>query len=386
MREFQFLQTPGPTNVPGRILRELSRPTIDHRGPDFPGLSERVISGLQSVFRTNQPVVIFPSSGTGAWEAALVNTLSPGDSVLMYETGYFATLWKDMAQRLGLNVNFLPGDWRTGVDASAINQTLIDDRDKKIKAVCCVHGETSTGVVSSVPDIRKAMDDADHPALLIVDAISSLAASDYRHDEWRADVTISSSQKGLMLPPGLSFNALSDNALRASKTASLSKSYWDWNTMLASNKSGYFPYTPATNLLYGLAEALAMIREEGLDETIARHARLAEATRRAVTDWGLEIYCNEPQQFSNSLTAVLIPRDYDADEFRSLVLENFNLALGGGLGKLAGKIFRIGHLGCFNELMLCGVLSGISMGLQITGVPLKRTGVDAALEYLGEHT
>jgi alanine-glyoxylate transaminase/serine-glyoxylate transaminase/serine-pyruvate transaminase len=386
MREFQFLQTPGPTNVPGRILRELSRPTIDHRGPDFPDLSERVISGLQSVFRTNQPVVIFPSSGTGAWEAALVNTLSPGDSVLMYETGYFATLWKDMAQRLGLNVNFLPGDWRTGVDASAINQTLIDDRDKKIKAVCCVHGETSTGVVSSVPDIRKAMDDADHPALLIVDAISSLAASDYRHDEWRADVTISSSQKGLMLPPGLSFNALSDNALRASKTASLSKSYWDWNTMLASNKSGYFPYTPATNLLYGLAEALAMIREEGLDETIARHARLAEATRRAVTDWGLEIYCNEPQQFSNSLTAVLIPRDYDADEFRSLVLENFNLALGGGLGKLAGKIFRIGHLGCFNELMLCGVLSGISMGLQITGVPLKRTGVDAALEYLGEHT
>ena len=384
MREFQFLQTPGPTNVPGRILRELSRPTTDHRGPEFPDLSERIFSGLQSVFRTNQPVVIFPASGTGGWEAALVNTLSPGDSVLMYETGFFATLWRDLAQKLGLNVTFLPGDWRTGVDAAAVSQALIDDRDKAIKAVCCVHGETSTGVVSSVPDIRKAMDDADHPALLIVDAISSLAASDYWHDEWRADVTISSSQKGLMLPPGLSFNALSDNALRASKTASLSKSYWDWNAMLASNKNGYFPYTPATNLLYGLAEALAMIEEEGLDATIMRHARLAEATRRTVTGWGLEIYCSDPQQFSNSLTAVLMPGNYNADEFRSLILEKFNLAVGGGLGKLAGKIFRIGHLGCFNELMLCGVLSGVSMGLDTTGIPLKKKGIGAALEFLGE--
>ena len=377
-----FLQIPGPTNVPERVLRAMDRATIDHRGPQFARLGREVLEGLRLVFRTSGPVIIYPASGTGAWEAALVNTLSPGDRVLMFETGQFATLWQRLATRLGLTVDFIPGDWRHGADAHAIERKLVEDRDHSIKAVCVVHNETSTGIVSRVPLVRKALDQAGHPALLLVDTISSLASIDYRHDEWGVDVTVAGSQKGLMLPPGLSFNALSDKALSASKNARLPRSYFSWDEMLGPNKSGFFPYTPATNLLYGLREALLMLQEEGLENVFARHARHGEATRRAVRAWGLEILCADPEEYSNALTAVLLPPGQDADKVRQLILERFDMSLGAGLGKLQGRIFRIGHLGDFNDLTLAGTLCGVEMGLQLAGVPVRKEGVAAALDFL----
>ncbi len=377
-----FLQIPGPTNVPDRILRAMDRPTIDHRGPAFAALGKEVLAGLREVFRTSGDVVIYPASGTGAWEAALVNTLSPGDRVLMYETGHFATLWRRLAERLGLAVDFVPGDWRRGVDPEAVEARLREDRDHRIKAVCIVHNETSTGVTTRVPDVRAAMDRADHPALFFVDTISSLASIDYRHDEWRVDVTVAGSQKGLMLPPGLSFNAISKKAIAASASARLPRAYWAWDEMLAANANGFFPYTPATNLLFGLREALAMLREEGLDAVFARHARLAEATRRSVSAWGLEFLCVEPREYSNSLTAALVPAGCDADAFRRVVLDNFDMSLGSGLGKVQGKVFRIGHLGDFNALTLAGTLAGVEMGLTLAGIPHTAGGVLAALDYL----
>ena len=377
-----FLQIPGPTNVPDRILRILSRPTIDHRGPAFALIAREAIEGLQRVFGTTGPVVIYPSSGTGAWEAALVNTLSPGDKVLMFETGHFATLWRNMAVRLGLEVDFVPGDWRRGVDTEVVLAKLTEDRARAIKAVAIVHNETSTGVTSRVADVRRQIDKAGHPALLMVDTISSLASIDFRHDEWGVDVTVGCSQKGLMLPPGLGLNAISGKALTASKSARLPRSYWDWEPMLEDNKAGFFPYTPATNLLYGLCEALRMLLEQGLANVFARHCRHAEATRRAVQAWGLELVPLNPVEYSSSLTAVLVPDGYDADVFRRAVLDRFDMSLGTGLGKLKGKIFRIGHLGDFNDLMLAGTLSGVELGLAVSGVPFKRGGVTAALDYL----
>jgi len=379
-----FLQIPGPTNVPDRVLRAIDRPTIDHRGPEFAALGKAVLSGMKQVFRTDGPVVIYPASGTGAWEAALVNTLSPGDRVLMAETGHFAQLWKRLAERLALAVEFVPGDWRHGVDPAQIEQRLRADGSHAIKAVCVVHNETSTGVTSRIADVRAAIDRAGHPALFMVDTISSLGSMDYRHDEWGVDVTVGGSQKGLMLPPGLSFNAIGTKALAASKNARLARSYFDWSEMLASNAKGYFPYTPATNLLYGLHEALAMLAEEGLDHVFARHARHAEATRRAVRAWGLELLCLEPAEYSASLTAVLMPDGHDADAFRRVTLDRFDLSLGQGLGKLSGRIFRIGHLGWFNDLMLCGTLAGVEMGLSAAGVPHRKGGVQAALDHLQE--
>ncbi|HEY5929103.1 MAG TPA: aminotransferase class V-fold PLP-dependent enzyme [Burkholderiales bacterium] len=377
-----FLQIPGPTNVPDRVLRAIDRPTMDHRGPDFALLGMEVLEGLKLVFKTQSPVVIYPASGTGAWEAALVNTLSPGDRVLMAETGQFAALWQKLATRLGLVVDFLPGDWRHGVDPAAVEAKLYEDKQKAIKAVCVVHNETSTGVTSRIALVRKAIDRAAHPALLMVDTISSLGSIDYRHDEWGVDVTVAGSQKGLMLPPGLSFNAVGDKALAASKNAKLPRSYWSWDEMLASNKTGYFPYTPATNLLYGLQEALRMLMEEGLDNVFARHGRHGEATRRAVLAWGLEILCLNPDEYSNALTAVLLPAGHDADKVRQIILERFDMSLGTGLGKMQGKVFRIGHLGDFNDLTLAGTLCGVEMGLQLAGVPIRREGVAAALEHL----
>ncbi len=377
-----FLQIPGPTNVPDRVLRAMARPTIDHRGPEFSRLIVEVLQGLQEVLKTRGPVVVFPASGTGAWEAALVNTLSPGDRVLMFETGHFATLWRDMAVRLGLQVDFVPGDWRRGVDPAVVESKLAEDQGRQIRAVAVVHNETSTGVTSRVAQIRRAMDRAGHAALLLVDTISSLASIDYRHDEWQVDVTVAGSQKGLMLPPGLSFNAISEKALAASRSAGLRKSYWDWEPMIEANKSGFFPYTPATNLLFGLREALEMLHEEGLENVFARHRRLAEATRQAVRAWGLEILGVNPEEYSDTLTAVLLPAPHNADEFRRLVLEQFNLSLGNGLGKLRGRVFRIGHLGDFNELMLAGTLCGIEMGLAMAGMPFRKGGVAAAMEHL----
>jgi alanine-glyoxylate transaminase / serine-glyoxylate transaminase / serine-pyruvate transaminase len=377
-----FLQIPGPTNVPDRILRAMSQPTIDHRGPEFGRLAWGVMEGLAQIIRTCDPVVIYPSSGTGAWEAALVNTLSPGDRVLMFETGYFATLWRNMAARLGLEVDFLPGDWRHGVDPMAVESKLREDGFRRIKAVAIVHNETSTGVTSGVAEVRKGMAAAGHPALLMVDTISSLASIDYRHDEWGVDVTVGCSQKGLMLPPGLGLNAISEKALEASRSARLPKSYWDWEGMLKDSKAGFFPYTPSTNLLYGLREAIAMLREEGLENVFARHSRHAEAARHAVKAWGLDLVCLDPKEYSSSLTAVMMPEGYDADEFRKVILGRFDMSLGTGLGKLKGKVFRIGHLGSFNDLMLAGTLCGIEMGLGLTGVPFRKGGVDAALEYL----
>jgi alanine-glyoxylate transaminase/serine-glyoxylate transaminase/serine-pyruvate transaminase len=377
-----FLQIPGPTNVPDRVLRALARPTIDHRGPEFARLAREVIEGLRQVCKTAGPVVIYPSSGTGAWEAALVNTLSPEDKVLMFETGHFATLWRNMAGRLGLRVDFVPGDWRHGVDPDAVEAKLAEDRSRAIKAVAIVHNETSTGVTSRVAEVRRRMDRAGHPALLMVDTISSLASIDYRHDEWGVDVTVSCSQKGLMLPPGLGLNAVSQKALAASKSARLPRSYWDWEPMLKDNQAGFFPYTPATNLLYGLREALHMLFEEGLENVFARHDRHAEATRRAVQAWGLEVVCLNPEEYSSSLTAVMMPEGHDADRLRKIILERFDMSLGTGLGKLKGKIFRIGHLGDFNDLMLAGTLGGVEMGLHIAGVPFTRGGVSAALDFL----
>jgi len=377
-----FLQIPGPTNVPERVLRAIDSATIDHRGPDFRNLGNEVLANLKLVFQTDAPVVIFPASGTGAWEAALVNTLSTGDRVLMCETGHFATLWRQLAEKFGLQVEFIAGDWRHGADPQAIEARLAEDRSGDIKAVCVVHNETSTGVTSRIAEIRAAIDGARHAALFLVDTISSLGSIDYHHDEWGVDVTVAGSQKGLMLPPGLSFNAISDKAHSAAVRATLPRSYWDWEDMLAVNRNGYFPYTPATNLLYGLREALRMLLEEGMDSVFARHARLADATRCAVRAWGLEILCRDPREYSDSLTAVLMPEGHDADAFRVTVLERFNMSLGSGLGQLAGRVFRIGHLGDFNELMLAGTLSGVEMGLELSDVPYNRGGVQAALLQL----
>jgi alanine-glyoxylate transaminase / serine-glyoxylate transaminase / serine-pyruvate transaminase len=379
-----FLQIPGPTNVPDRVLRAIDFPTIDHRGPDFAAIGKDVLAGMKRVLKTTQgEVVIYPASGTGAWEAALVNTLSPGDRVLMVETGHFATLWQKMATKLGVEVEFLPGDWRHGADPEAIEKKLRADGEKKIKAVCVVHNETSTGVTSRLAEVRKAIDAAKHPALFMVDTISSLASIDYRQDEWGIDVTVAGSQKGLMLPPGLSFNGISQKALAAAKSAKLPRAYWGWDEMIANGKTGYFPYTPATNLLYGLREALKMLLdEEGLDAVFARHLRHAEATRRAVRAWGLEIFALDPREYSPSLTGVLMPAGHDADRVRKVILDAFDLSLGTGLTKLGGKMFRIGHLGDFNDLMLMGTLAGVEMGLGLAGVPVKKEGVQAAMEYL----
>ena len=380
-----FLQIPGPTNVPDRVLRAMDRPTIDHRGPEFQRLGFDVLAGMQEIFQTKNPVVIYPASGTGAWEAALVNSLSPGDKVLMFETGQFASLWCELARRLGLEIDLVSGDWRSGVDASEVERRLREDRDRTIKAVAVVHNETSTGVTSNIPAIRAAITRADHPALLLVDTISSLASIDYRHDEWGVDVTVGGSQKGLMLPPGLSFNAISEKALTASQMSKLPKSYWAWEPMLKANKNGFFPYTPATNLLFGLHEAIAMLKEESLENVFARHIRHAEATRRAAQSWGLEVLCKNPSEYSPSLTALMMPAGHDADALRKVILERYDMSLGMGLGKLTGKIFRIGHLGYFNDLMLAGTLSGVEMGLIAAKVPITPGGVSAALQFLVEH-
>ena len=377
-----FLQIPGPTNVPDRVLRAIDSPTIDHRGPAFQQLGHDVLEGMRTVFKTASPVIIFPASGTGAWEAALVNTLSPGDKVLMYETGQFATLWQKLASKLGLVVDFVAGDWRHGVDAAVLAEHLGADTDKQIKAVCVVHNETSTGITSNIPGVRAVLDEIGHPALLMVDTISSLGSIDYRHDDWGVDVSVGGSQKGLMLPPGLSFNAISEKALAATKAANLPVSYWSWADMLQPNREGFFPYTPATNLLFGLRESISMLLEEGLDQVFARHTRLAEATRRAVAAWGLELLCLEPLNYSDALTAVRMPSGFDADEFRKVVLDEFDMSLGNGLGKVAGEVFRIGHLGSFNELMMVGTLAGVEMGLAAGGVPHHPGGVAAAMEWL----
>jgi alanine-glyoxylate transaminase/serine-glyoxylate transaminase/serine-pyruvate transaminase len=377
-----FLQIPGPTNVPDRVLRALSKPTIDHRGPEFAELSLEVLAGLQRILQTSGPVVVYPSSGTGAWEAALVNTLSPGDKVLMFETGHFATLWHNIALEFGLEVDFVSTNWRHGVKPEIVEEKLAEDKNHRIKSVMVVHNETSTGVTSRIPMIREAIDRAGHPTLLMIDTISSLASIDYRHEEWGVDVTVGCSQKGLMLPPGLGLNAISQKALEAAKSARLPKSYWDWQAMLAANKIGFFPYTPATNLLFGLREAIQMLEEEGLSNVFARHDRHAEATRQAVRAWGLEILCENPAEYSSSLTAVMMPAGFEADALLDLILERFDMCLGIGLGKVKGKIFRIGHLGHFNDLMLAGTLAGLEMGLSLAGIPFTKRGVAAALDYL----
>ncbi|HSR79801.1 MAG TPA: aminotransferase class V-fold PLP-dependent enzyme [Hyphomicrobiaceae bacterium] len=376
-----FLQIPGPTPVPDRVLRAMDMPVIDHRGPEFKALGLKVLSGIKTIFKTSSPVFIYPSSGTGAWEAALVNTLSPGDTVLMYETGHFATLWKSMASKLGLQPQFIASDWRSGADANAIEARLREDRAHAIKAVCVVHNETSTGATSRIDEVRRALDAARHPALLMVDTISSLASIDYRHDEWGVDVTVGGAQKGLMLPPGLGFNAVSDKALVAAKAAKLSKSYFAWDDMLPANRDGFFPYTPATNLLYGLAEAIDMLHEEGLARVFARHDRHAEGVRRAVKAWGLEIWCQEPKDYSSSLTAILMPSGHNADAFRRTALEHFDVSLGTGLSKIAGKVFRIGHLGDTNDLTILAALAGVEMALMLAGVPHEGKGVRAAMDY-----
>ncbi len=384
-----FLQIPGPSPVPDRILRAMSYPTIDHRGPEFGALGRKVLADIKKIFKTVQPVIIYPASGTGAWEAALTNTLSPGDTVLMFETGHFATLWQKMAQALGLTPEFLglPGieGWRHGVQADMIEARLRADRAHAIKAVCVVHNETSTGVTSNIAAVRRAIDAAGHPALLLVDTISGLASADYRHDEWGVDVTVSGSQKGLMLPPGISFNALSPKAIAASKAAKLPRAFWGWDEIIEANKNGYWPYTPNTNLLYGLSEALDMILEEGLDHVFARHQRLAEATRRAVRAWGLEIQCADAAVYSPVLTGVMMPDGVDADEVRKRIYERFDMSLGQALGKMRGKMFRIGHLGDCNDLTLMATLSGCEMGLKLAGVPVAASGVVAAMEYLASH-
>ena len=377
-----FLQIPGPSNVPDRILRAIDNATIDHRGPAFGRLGREVLDGLKRIFRTQGHVVIYPASGTGAWEAALVNTLSPGDKVLMFETGQFASLWKEMAGRLGLEIEFVPGDWRHGADARFLEGKLAEDKQHRIKAVCVVHNETSTGVTSRIGLLRQAIDAAKHPALFFVDTISSLGSMDYRHDEWGVDVTVAGSQKGLMLPPGLSFNAVGAKALAAAKTARLPRSYWDWSAMLKPNETGFFPYTPSTNLLYGLREAIAMLEEEGLENVFARHHRHGEATRAAARAWGLDILCQEPAEYSDVLTALIMPDGHDADALRKVILDAFDMSLGAGLGKVAKKVFRIGHLGDFNDLTLCGTLAGVEMGLALAGVPHKKGGVAAAMEVL----
>jgi alanine-glyoxylate transaminase/serine-glyoxylate transaminase/serine-pyruvate transaminase len=378
-----FLQIPGPTNIPDRVLRAIGQPIIDHRGAEFAKLAKEVLEGLRPIFQTNSFVAMYPSSGTGAWEAALVNTLSPGDRVLMFETGHFSQLWLQLAQKMGFQVEYVPGNWRAGAAAEELESRLNSDKGHEIKAVLVVHNETSTGVTSGIAELRRVMNRLGHSALLMVDAISSIGSIEYRHDEWEVDVTIAASQKGLMIPPGLSFNAVSQKALLANKTAKMPRSYWDWQGMLKSSETGFFPYTPATNLIYGLREALQMIREEGLPNIFRRHERHAKAVRAAVLEWGLEIVCGVPQEYSSTVTAVFTPEGHDADQLRATILEHFDLSLGAGLGKLAGKVFRIGHLGHFNDLMLMGTLSGIELGLRLSGMPYKKGGVMAALDRLG---
>ena len=377
-----FLQIPGPTNVPDRVLRAMDYPTIDHRGPQFAEIGAKCLAGMKTIFKTDSHAVIYPASGTGAWESALVNTLQEGDLVLMVETGHFASLWHKMASRLGLETEFLATDWRRGVDPQQVEDRLRADSENKIKAVCIVHNETSTGSTSRVNEVRAAMNNAGHDALLLADTISSLGSIDFRHDEWGVDVTVAGSQKGLMLPPGLSFNAVSEKALAVASKGGMRRSYWDWEEQIAANKDGAFPFTPATNLLYGLAEAIDMLHEEGLDNVFKRHDRHAAATRKAVQAWGLEVLCQEPKDYSSALTAVLLPDGHDADAFRAGVLQNFNMSLGNGLAKLAGKVFRIGHLGDFNDLMLLGTLSGVEMGLSLANIPHQKGGVDAAMNML----
>ena len=377
-----FLQIPGPTALPDRVLRAMDTPIIDHRGPDFAKLAKRCLDGIKTIFKTTNPVIIYTATGTGAWEAALVNTLSPGDRVLMVETGQFATLWKVMAEKLGLRPEFIKTDWRTGADPAVIEDHLRKDTNKEITAVCVLHNETSTGCLSPIPEIRKAIDAAGHPALLFVDTISSLASTDYRHDEWGVDVTVGGAQKGLMMPPGMSFNAVSDKALAAAKNSKLTKSFWAWDDMLNMNKVGFFPYTPATQMLHGLAEGIAMLHEEGLDNVFARHDRLAEATRKAVRAWGLEIMCREAKYYSPTITAVMLPDGHNADAFRNLALETFNISYGASFGSYAGKYFRIGHLGDLNDGMLMGALANTEMALALAGIPHKKGGVQAAVDYL----
>jgi alanine-glyoxylate transaminase / serine-glyoxylate transaminase / serine-pyruvate transaminase len=379
-----FLQIPGPSPVPERILRAIDRQVIDHRGPEFQRLGTELLEAIKPVFGTTQPVIIYPASGTGAWEAAIVNTLSPGDHVLMAETGQFATLWRKLAARFGIEVDFLPGDWRHGVDAVAIEAKLAEDKTHTIKAVMVVHNETSTGCLSDIAAVRKAIDSTKHPALLMVDTISSLGSAPVKHDAWAVDVTVSGSQKGLMLPPGLSFNAISEKALAASKTNKLPRSYWDWQEMLTFNAKGFFPYTPATTLLYGLKEALAMLNEEGLENVFARHQRLAAACRAAVRGWGLEILCQDPAVYSPILTGVVMPAGHDSDAFRKIALEHFNISYGAGLGKVAGKVFRIGHLGDCNELTLMAALCATEMSFKLSNVPHKAGGVAAAMASFTE--
>jgi len=376
-----FLQIPGPTPVPDRILRAMDMPVIDHRGPEFGKLGRRVLDGIKTIFKCAGPVIIYPASGTGAWEAALINTLSAGDKVLMVETGHFASLWKAMAIKIGLQPEFIESDWRAGADPKKIEARLREDKAREIKAVCVVHNETSTGCVTLIPEVRRAIDAAGHPALLMVDTISSLGSIDYRHDEWGVDVTVGGSQKGLMLPPGLSFNALGEKAFAVAKQSKMPKSYWGWDEMIASNKTGFFPYTPATNMLYALGEAIDMLHEEGLENVFARHDRHAEATRRAANAWGLEILCKEPRHYSSSLTALMMPAGHDADAFRKTALEHFDVSLGTGLSKVAGKVFRIGHLGDTNDLTIVGALAGVEMGLSLAGVPHRKGGVQAAMDY-----
>ena len=377
-----FLQIPGPSAVPDRILRAIDMPVIDHRGPDFADLGHRVLSGIKTIFKTEQPVVIYPASGTGAWEAALVNALSPGDKVLMVETGHFATLWTQLATKLGLEPQLINTDWRRGADPNLVEQALRDDTNQTIKAVCVVHNETSTGCTTQVKEIRKAMDACNHPALLMADTISGLASADFRFDEWDVDVAIAGSQKGLMLPPGLSFNAISQKAQDAAKASTTAKSCWQWQDMLEANARGYFPYTPATNLLYGLAEAIDMLQEEGLNNVFVRHQRHAAATRQAVQQWGLEVQCQIEAEHSPVLTAVRVPEGTDADNLRSVILEHCNMSLGNGLSKVQGKVFRIGHLGDFSDVMLLGTLAGIEMGLHLAQVPHNSGGVQSAIDYL----
>jgi len=377
-----FLHIPGPTNVPDRVLRAMDRALIDHRGPEFAQLTLRLLPRLQNLFKCSGPVVVFPASGTGAWEAGLVNTLSPGDKVLMADIGHFASLWKDMADRLGLEAEFLPSDWRRAADPEAIRDRLAADTGHEIKAVCVVHNETSTGCAARIPEIRKAIDDVGHPALFMVDTISSLGSMEYRHDDWKVDVSVGGSQKGMMLPPGMSFNAISQKALDASKTAKLPKCYWDWNDMLSTNQNGFFPYTPATNLFYAMDEALNIVDEQGLDNIIARHDRHGEATRRAVAAWGLELVCADPREYSNSLTAIMVPEGHSANALRTQILDTFDLSLGTGLGRLADRVFRIGHLGDLNDLTLLGAISGVEMGMKIAGIPHNAGGTQAAMDYL----
>ncbi|MGL4635217.1 MAG: pyridoxal-phosphate-dependent aminotransferase family protein [Beijerinckiaceae bacterium] len=377
-----FLQIPGPTNTPLAVLAAMAKPTIDHRGPDFQKLGKEVLANIKPIFGTKNPVIIYPATGTGAWEAALVNTLSPGDKVLMFRTGWFATLWHKMAEKLGLDAVIIDSDWRAGADAAQIEAHLKADKSHSIKAVCVVHNETSTGCVTNVAAVRKAMDAARHPALLMVDTISSLASIEYKHDEWGVDVTVSGSQKGLMLPPGLSFNAVSDKALAAAKTNKFTRSFWDWHEMIAINANGFFPYTPSTNLLQGLKVALDMLNDEGMQNVFARHDRAAEATRRAVKHWGFETVCQKSSDYSSSLTAVFLPTGHSADGLRKTILEASNMSLGNGLGILADKVFRIGHLGDFHDLMVTGTLSGVEMGLAAAGVPHKAGGVQVAMSYL----